>query len=468
MTLATIPRYERGRVQTVAEHAVVVGGSVAGLLASRILADRFETVTLVERDPLPGEPVVRRGVPQGRHFHVLLRAGRATLEDLFPGYGEDLLSAGGLMIDGATDVRFYDRGGYFAPAPGRFDLYCATRPLIEHVVRRRVLDRDGIEVRSECQVTDYLTDEAATTVEGVVVREGDGETELPADLVVDATGRTSRTPPWLEDHGYVPPPVDEVRVDLAYSSVFVERPPDDRRMLFVAPTEPHGRGGGAIPVEDDRWLVTLVGLHDEEPPTEVDEFTDYAARLPVPALEGLLDRNELLSRGAERYPFPSSIRRRYEDLDRFPDGLVVTGDAVASFNPLYGQGMSVAALEAVQLHHALTSAGLRDLPLRFFDRVEEVTDVAWKMAVSADFAFEETTGPKPSGTDLFNRYVSRLVRRAHTDGRLTGEFYRVIHMETPPTSLLRPSTVWRVLRPSAPARGNWLPTPVRGNPERRE
>ena len=446
MTLATIPRYDREAVGQRGDHALVVGASMAGLLAARVLADAYEGVTVVERDALPGGPTPRRGVPQGRHVHALLESGRATMEDLLPGFGEDLLSAGGLMIDGGSDFRFYDEGGYFADTGERLEVYAGSRPLIEHVVRRRLESHEAVQIRDECQFTGYLVGGDGESVDGIGVREADGgEMALHADLVVDATGRTSRTPNWLEEHGYEPPRVDEVRIDVTYSSAHVERPPDDRRLFLIPPSAPRTFGGAAFPVEGDRWLVTLAGVHGEEPPAAPEDFADFASRLPTPELARLLDRHRLLSGDAERYPFPSNRRRRYEALDRFPSGLVVIGDAVASFNPIYGQGMSVAALEALQLHHTLASADGADLARPFFDRAADVVDIAWNLAVGSDFGFEQTTGPKPRGTDLLNRYLARLFRRAHRDGSLAKDFYRVLTLERPPQSLLRPSVLRRVL-----------------------
>jgi 2-polyprenyl-6-methoxyphenol hydroxylase-like FAD-dependent oxidoreductase len=379
----------------------------------------------------------------------MLEAGRATLEDLFPGYGEDPISAGGLLVDGASDFRYYGEGAFVADGPTRELMYFASRPLFELIVRRRVAELDGVHVRPGCQFVDYLVDDAATAVEGVVVRgEGTGQAEIRADLVVDATGRTSRTPAWLEHHGYAPPDLDEVHIDLAYSSTLVERPPTARRVLYVPLSPPRTRGGAAFPVEGDRWLVNLHGLHGDHPPTDTDGFSEFAASLPTPALKRLLDEHPQVVEEIDRYPIPSNRRYRYERLDRFPDGLVVIGDAIASFNPVYAQGMSVAALEALVLHHTLAAGGREELAPRFFDRAEAVIDVAWTMAVGADFGFARTTGPKPRGTDLFNWYVSRLTRKAHTDGELRHAFYRAIVMERPPTSLLRPGVVWRVFAPT--------------------
>jgi 2-polyprenyl-6-methoxyphenol hydroxylase-like FAD-dependent oxidoreductase len=450
MTLSTLPRYDRTRATRVGESAVVVGGSMAGLLAGRVLADAYDEVTVLERDPLPDESVARRGVAQAGHVHVMLEAGRVTLEDLLPGFAEDVLAAGGISIDAGRDLSYYQKGGVLADTPKRLPMLCASRPLFEKVVRRRVREHDGVDLRGECSVTGYVANDGATRVEGVEFRPPDGDTEtLPADIVVDATGRTSRTPDWLERHHYAPPAVEDVKVDLAYSTTVLERPPEDRRGFLVTPSPPRACGGTAVPVEGDRWVVTLFGMHGEHPPTDDEGFREFAADLPTPLIGDLLEQYDRAIDEIRHYPFPSSRRRRYEDLHRFPSGLLVTGDAVASFNPIYGQGMSVAALDALALHHALADGEGADLPHRFFDLVAEVVDIVWRMTVGADFEFEATTGPKPFGTDLFNSYIDRLVRSAHSDGYVSEEFARVLRLEREPEALLSPDVLWRVLAPSA-------------------
>lgn len=463
MTLTSVPPYDRERASVVGEHAVVVGASVAGTLAARVLSDTFEAVTVVERDPLPNEPRPRTGVPHGEHPHALLEAGRATIEDLFPGYVDELVSRGGMVVDASSDFRFFSEGDFLADGPNRKPMYAASRALIEHVLRTHVADLDGVRIRDETQCIDYRFDDQAMNVEGVVIREnGDDPEELASDLVVDATGRTSRTPTWLDSNGYRSPDLDEVHVDLAYSTLLIERPSDDNTAILGPASPPHSRGGSLAPIEDERWQVTVHGVHGETPPTDVECFVEFASTLPFPDLERFLAEHPPVSEEVEYYPFPSNRRHRYEDLDLFPNGLVVIGDAIASFNPIYGQGMSVAALEALILHYALSTNGLADLPARFFDRAEEVVDIAWTMAVGADFQFPETTGPKPRGTDLVNRYLSRLTRRAQTDGVLRDRLFRVFMMEEPPTSLFRPNVIARVLSPFDRTSGSILPWTTAG------
>ena len=421
---------------------------MAGLLAARVLADGYDRVTLIERDPLPEEPVTRRGVPQGRHIHALLEAGRATLEDLFPGYCEELLSAGAVPLDFVSDAIVHDKGDLLAEGHEPLETLFATRPLIEGAVRSRVAALDGVTIRDGHRFVDYRLNDERSAVDGVEARDDDADShEYRADLVVDATGRASKTPGWLDRYGYPTPPVDEVEIDLAYSTVVIERPIGDNRAFFVAPDPPRTRGVGVFPAEHGQWLVSAFGMHGDHPPTDPDGFRDFVASLPGLDVAGLLDAQPWLSEEVAHYPLPSNRRLRYETLDRFPDGLVVTGDAVASFNPIYGQGMSTAALEALQLHHALAEGGTEAIGPRFFDRIESTVDVPWNTAVGGDFEFTQTTGPKPRGTDVLNWYVGRLTRKAHTDGTLRDAFFRVFTLERQPESLFRPGVLWRVLRP---------------------
>lgn len=447
MVLESVTNYDREAVGDLGEHAVVIGGSMAGLLAARVLADGYDQVTLVERDPMPDEPITRRGVPQADHVHAMLEPARVILEDLFDGYQSELEAAGGEIINAAEELDYYDGGDVLAAAEPEMLMPCASRPLFEQITRRRVAGTSGIFIRDECHVTGYRATPDADAIEGVSVNTAGGSEEtLNANLVVDATGRTSKTPNWLAQHGYQSPRTDRVNVDLVYGTVMIDRPPEDTSAHLCAPSSPNTRGGTAVPVEGDRWLVTLFGIHGDHPPADRSEFLAFAESLPSDQLAILLKEREWMSTEIARYPFAASQWQRYDKLDRFPAGLVVTGDAIASFNPIYGQGMSAAALDALQLHHTIAN-GSQNIAPRFFDRTADHLDVVWRTAVGADFDFEETTGTKPTGTGLFNQYVDRVVDTAHTDAAVAEAFYRVLRLEREPTSLFRPRIVARVLWP---------------------
>ena len=447
MTLDTISPYEPNQISRRDGHALVVGASMAGLLAARVLADGFETVTLVEKDRLPAGANTRPGVPQSRHIHVLQRAGQEILDDLFAGYSTELTDAGGLEIDAAIDFDVYIEGNFLASGPVRMPLYCASRPLFESITHQRVEALANVTIRDQSQFVGLVTDASASTVEGVTVRTGGDIQEITADLVVDATGRTSRTPTWLENNGYRPPPTDVVETGVAYSTLVLDRQVGDHRALVVFPTPPNRRGCATFPVEGGRRILTLAGYHGDHAPTDLDGFGAFADSLPVPDVRTLLDEQTVVSEDVAFYPIPSNRRRRYEELTEFPAGLVVIGDAIASFNPIYGQGMSVAALEAVQLHHTLSADGFDGISLPFFERAGRIVTEAWRLSTGADFKYPETSGSRPFGTAIMNWYLTRLLRKAHTDWRLAETFGRVGFMETEATSLVQPRIAWRVLKP---------------------
>ena len=449
MVLATTSRYDSGNVAERGGRAVVVGASVGGSLAARVLSDGFDEVTVFDRGPLPDEPVARQGVPQAEHAHLLLEGGRVAIEDLLPEYSAELVSAGGVCLDGETDVRQYVRGGFLADGTRQRPMYTASRGLFEQRIRTRVADLPGVTVREECLFVDYLTGENGA-VEGVRVREDGTERDLRAQLVVDATGRTSRTPDWLAAQGYGSPPVDEVHVDISYSTARFERADDEEWALSMLPDAPRKRGWAALPIEDGEWIVGLSGMHGTGTPTDREGFERFLAAMPTDDGRQFVETHEWATDEIHTYPFPSSVRRRYEALDRFPTGLVVLGDAIASFNPIYGQGMSVAALEALVLHDCLADGYRSGVAPEFFQRVEPTVDAAWQLAVGSDFGFEATEGPKPAGLALTGRYLDRLLRKAHTDHRLRTAFQRVATLEEAPSSLFRPGIVGRVLRPEFP------------------
>ncbi len=448
MSLRSLARYDRDRVPRVGEHAVVIGASIAGLLAARVLADAFERVTLLERDPVDETDGRRRGVPQARHVHALLVAGQVTIEDLLPGFADELVAAGALNLDAMSEFSLHVAGGFVAPGPIRVPMYFASRPLIERCLRDRVTAHDGVTLRGGCQVVQPVTRDGDDAVAGVEMLVDGRREQVDADLVVDATGRSTRLPTWLEHLGYAPPPVEQVEVDLVYATCQLPRDADDRRAVLVLPHAPRTRGAALFPMEHDRWLLTFGGMHGDHPTPDVDGLRAFAEGLPVPLFADLLEDQPLASPDIARYHFPALRRHRYDKLKASPEGLLAVGDAVASFNPVYGQGMSVAALEALLLHHTLAEHGSEDgLARRFYARSAWLVEDAWNLAAGGDFQFPQTQGDKPPGTDLINRYVHRLQRKAHTDGQLNDAFGRVASMEHRPTSLFRPRVAWRVLRP---------------------
>ncbi len=424
-------------------HAIVMGGSMAGLLAARVLTDHFAHVTIVERDTLPVAAGQRRGVPQGQHTHGLLASGRRTLDRLFPGFSAELAGSGAIPGDMLRDVRWFFEGAPLARPASDMQGLMATRPFLEAGVRARVRQLPNVTVRDACQVAGLITIEAHAQVTGIRLLTGEA---LEADLVVDATGRGSRTPQWLQALGYDAPAEERIEIGLGYTTRFFRRVATHMNgdLGMVAPPTPDGkRGGVMVAQEGQRWTVTLISHFVEPAPLDLPGFVAYAALLPSPAIHEVVRVAEPIGEGVTSR-FPASVRRRYERLTRFPERFVVVGDGICSFNPIYGQGMSVAALEALALGEVLAQ-GTLSVGHRFFAKAAPIIDTPWTTAVGSDLRMPETVGPRNLGVTLINGYIARLHKAAHTDATLATTFMRVANLLAPPSDVLKPSTVGRVV-----------------------
>lgn len=433
-------------------HAVVIGASIAGLTMAQALTDGFDQVTVLERDRLPDRPVPRNGVPQGRHVHLLLEAGAQALEELFPDIIEELVTSGA-NLTGINRARLCFNGHHLARPSAGEQVVGASRPLLEGHLRDRVRGQPGVTLRDQTQVTGLVHTTDGQRVTGVRARSrsrtrgADDEEALGAALVVDCTGRRSRTPEWLADLGHRPPAVEELPVDVRYATRHYRLPDgalDGDRLLAIGPTSEVPRGGVALAIEDDRWVVTLYGLCGQAPPLDARGFEEFAATLPVPDMAAALEVADAIDEPAP-YRYPASRRHHYEDLEDLPAGLLAAGDAVCTFNPIYGQGMTVAALQAVALRRLLAGEGPLT-PVRWYATIAAIADGAWDIATGADLAVRCVQGRRSRLDRLRSAYVLRLHEAARHDPELTARFFRVTGLVDPPTRLLRPSTVARVLR----------------------
>ncbi len=446
---------------TGADHAVVIGASLAGLTIAQALRPRFAAVTVLDRDRLPDQAVPRPGVPQDRHVHLLLASGAIWFEQLFPGLLEELIADGAAVGD-PSRIRLCLNGHRLARGPAGDTAVFASRPFIEHHVRRRIRADPGITVEDGCTVRGLTTSDdgrrivgvrtTSTSVGGVTGGSagGDGgtsadEQHLPADLVVDASGRRSSSPAWLETLGYAPPPIDELPVDLRYLTRQY-RIPDEvlggDRNLLIGPTPDLPLGGALSKIEGDRWITTLFAMGGRRPPRDPDRFEAFAAELAASDIHDALVAGEPLDEPA-RYRFPANQRRRY-DRCRLPHGFLAAGDAVCSFNPIYGQGMSVAAHQAVALR-SLLADGMAPTPEAWFAAIQPMLDLAWELTCSGDLAVHAIEGRRDLMTRVRNGYLARLHAAASRDPALTDRFLRVAGLVDPPSTLLRPSALGRVL-----------------------
>ncbi|TYB60941.1 hypothetical protein FXF51_29255 [Nonomuraea sp. PA05] len=421
------------------DHAVVIGASIAGLLSAAALHRRFAQVTVLDRDRLPAVDAHRRGTGQSRHAHGLLARGSEIMDELLPGITAELVAQGAIRGDMQDRARHVHAGHRLARGPSGLSALMVSRPLLEGQVRRRVSGLPGVRVLAERTVTGLLAREGRVTG----VRLADGE-RIPADLVVDAAGRGSRTPLWLGDLGCRPPREERVAIDMRYGTREFRRRDDHLAgdlLAVVGPTPEVPRAGVALALEDERWVVTLAG-YGEGPPPGAAGFAAYAATLTAPDLHHLIMTAEPLGE-PRAYHTPTAVRRRYEQLGSFPDGLLVTGDAVCSFNPLYGQGMTVSALEARELLDTDLSAKA------FFRRIAAVVDIPWEITVGADLRLPATHGNPTQKMRLIGAYLDRFHAAAAHDPELTRRFLRVTNLYDPPPALMSPAALVRVLRSGA-------------------
>jgi 2-polyprenyl-6-methoxyphenol hydroxylase-like FAD-dependent oxidoreductase len=427
-------------------HAVVLGAGMSGLLAARVLADFFERVTVIERDQLPADARSRRGVPQGRHLHGLLPRGCQALESLFPGLVDELMGAGAPQAQFLRDVRFVLSGHELARGGAGADSILASRPLLEGAVRAAVAALANLKIVDGCDVAGLVIDDGR--VAGARIRHRAGVDEVvEAELVVDAMGRGGRTGAWLSELGFDPPAEERINCDLSYVSRFLRMPQGalgSDQVVIVGPVPGRPRMMGLGAQEGGRWHLTLGGLAGERPPADDDNgFLAFAETVaPADVYAAIRDAEPLTE--LVRHRTPASIRRRYERLRRFPAGLLVVGDALCSFNPVYGQGMTVAALEAQALQRCL-EAGDGDLARRFFGAAADVIDPAWQMSAGGDLALPEIEGHRPLSTRVLNRYIARMHRAAEHDPKVAVAVRRVVALLDPPSAMTIPPVVARVL-----------------------
>jgi flavin-dependent dehydrogenase len=433
---------------------VVLGASLAGLLAARVLAETFETVTLVDRDVLPEDVAPRRGVPQGWQTHGLLAGGRAVFEDFFPGLTDELVDCGAAIGDVVAGARWINDGHRFARSPSTLRALTFSRPLLEDRVRRRVRALPRVTESPPTTVLDLCLADRRVTAVQLRDRATGQEQVIETDLVVDATGRGSRLPTWLDAHGYARPPESVVEGNLVYTTWRFPREKDDLDgdiAVLISATVTQPRFGAAFAVEGGRWEVTAGSYGgDTASATDWTAFCEYTLSLVAPDIAQLLADRKPVGTGRV-HRFPAGRRRHYEKLAAFPEGLLVIGDALASLNPVYGQGMTVAALEAQTLR-AVLAEGTDGLAGRFFPQAARVIDVPWGLASSADLRLPQVPGARPLQLRLVNAYIARVLASAATDATVAEAFLRVAHAIDRPETLMRPAVASRVLRARLQAR----------------
>jgi 2-polyprenyl-6-methoxyphenol hydroxylase-like FAD-dependent oxidoreductase len=430
-------------------HAIVLGGSMAGLGAVRALSSHFDRVTLVERDALANASKLesRKGVPQGNHGHGLLASGYRVLDDYFPGMMQELIDEGASTGDVTGDFLWYQFGGWKLRADSGLVGIVVSRPCLEAKVRERVTAIKNVAILAEHDVLEPLFTGGRVTGVRIKNRASGEISVLDGDLVVDTLGRGSPAPKWLASWGFGEVKETLIKANVGYATgVFPRQSGDFYGSIggIIAGTPPVDRRGAAMfAVEGGRWVVTLIGFLGDFPETELNGFREFARSLPTPHVLELIGSREPLQ-PLHAYRFPANQRRHYDVMSSFPEGFLVLGDAICSFNPAYGQGMSVALLEARALDDCLRD-GRRDLARRFFKRAMPIVDIPWTIATGEDLRFPEVIGPRPPGFALLNRYLERAHQASAKDPVVLRRFFEVGNLLRPPTAMLMPDIAYRVL-----------------------
>jgi 2-polyprenyl-6-methoxyphenol hydroxylase-like FAD-dependent oxidoreductase len=451
--------------------ALVLGGSITALFATSSLAKHFREVVLVDRDVLTGVREARRGAPQGRHINGLLARGHLAMEELYPGISVEIVRGEEApLTDLAGTVRWYFNGRRLRQVRAGLTCVGARRPILEAHLRERAQALPNVRFMEETDIIGVTATADGSRITGARVQphaEGSTEQVIEADLVVDATGRGSRTPVWLEELGYPRVKEDETKIGLGYASRHYRLLTDpfgsDHSINPVAsPALPRG----AIFTKTDGGLaeLTVYGLLGDHPPIDPDGFNAFVKTLAAPEIYEAIIAAEPIN-DPVLFRFPTTLWRRYDELTRFPDGLVVIGDAVCTPNPVYAQAQTLAALEAIALRDHL-ARGLD--PLSYQRAVAEVVRPAWEMTSNVDLSFPGVEGRRTLLIRLQHAYMRRLQVAATRDASITAAFMRAAGLMDPPEALMRPGLVWRVLRgskdgpaPDSAARPD--PSPARAN-----
>jgi 2-polyprenyl-6-methoxyphenol hydroxylase-like FAD-dependent oxidoreductase len=430
-------------------HAIVLGASMAGLLAARVLSESFERVTVVERDVLPVDAEHRRGASQSRHLHILLARGASILEDLFPGFIAETVAAGAPLTDALGRVRVMVSGHRLLQKDiGLQSLLCG-RPLLESIVRARVRALSGVTFLEGYDVVGVTATADGRRVTGARIRtEGQAEEAVEADVVLDATGRGSRAARWLDELGHGRPVVDKVQVGLGYATRTYRLPAGAMgkdQVMLVNATPGYQRAAVLAEQENGLSRLTVAGMLGDRPPTDPKSFDEFAASLRLPDIFEAVRDGEPVDDPVP-FQYPANVRHRYEKMRSLPDGFLVMGDAVSAFNPVYGQGMTSAAMQAEAMRSVLAD----DRALtgrRYFQAIAKAVTPPWQISAGGDLAFPEVTGRRTVSVRMINGYLPRVHAAAAHDVELAAAFIRVGSLVDRPEALLRPDVVRRVFTP---------------------
>jgi flavin-dependent dehydrogenase len=430
------------------DKAVIIGGGIAGKLAARVLADYFQEVTILERDQEPKGPIPRKGAPQGEHLHALLFAGHNGLEKLFPGITEKFHSGGAVKINSTKELVWFHHGVWKLRFDGGHSTTLQTRPHLEWHIHQSIKNLPNLIIQYNQVVQNYLVNE--NRIVGVEL--GDGSTQT-ADLIVDASGVSSLSTSWLNNQG-IHIPTDKVKIGLSYISKsyqLADSADKDWAIKLIYPNPPQEKIGGTISkVEGNRHIVTLIGYHNEIKEKEVlkddSNFIELAKKLPKPDIYEEIKNAAPLSKTSV-YKVPHITWNHVDQIKNLPEGLLLIGDTICRIDPVFGQGMSIAVLEALALQKLFQkSQNIKQITKSFHKRAEKIISPIWSMVIAEDFRYPETAGKKPFGLAIQQWYAKNMFLLSSQNQFVYNSFVKVMNLVSPITILMHPKIIKSVLK----------------------
>ncbi len=434
-------------------HAIVLGCSLSGLLTAKVLSKHYQKVTIIEKDKVNNIPESRKGQPQTQHVHALVKSGLSILEEYFPDIKKDLVASGAVEMDLGDSSIFYSYGGLRERSNSDIDIVTMSRQLLEFLIRRYTLNISNIVLLDQMVFEKLNLTEDKQKIKGVSIRDTKNNMSFhtDGDLIIDTTGRGSRTPKLLDLIGFKAPENSTVKINVSYHSRIYKRDINDPRSdkIIVLKAEPPLEKVDAmlLPIEDDRWMLTIAGWHKTNPiPNSEKELLMMFKSWPHLDFYDILSNSTPVSEFIT-YKFPQSLRRHYEKLDEFPLGYLVLGDAVCSLNPVYGHGMTSAAFQAKELDKLLEKhIPENKLAKIYFKKISKIIDQCWLISTIEDFRYPETIGKRPKGIKLINRYMTRVHRVSIHNTLVRNTFLEVASLLKTPKTLFYPRVLWKLIR----------------------
>jgi flavin-dependent dehydrogenase len=424
--------------------AIILGGGISGLLVSKVLSKKYEKVIIIEKDELEDRPEVRQGQSHAGQFHVLLLRGLNTMERYFQGITEELKDGGAVDLDLGDGAYWYSYGGVKQNIITGINTLLSSRKLIDYTVRKRVEKIPNVQIVDKTRYIDLI--EKNGTIIGVKVKAIDTEEyEIESDLVIDATGRGTLTPKWLENNHYPKPEEEKTIVNITYKTAIYNRPVggiQQGKMMMYSPKSPEKIGVVIQPIENNKNLVCVAGWHKEDPPTDED-LMEFLKQLPDQRFYNVLAACQKES-DFVTYKFPFCLRKYFEKLSKFPKGFLPIGDVFCNLNPAHGQGITSACLQVEILEELIEKHDPANMSKIYFKKVSKVLDQCWNASAFENFRYEETIGKKPKGVNTVNKYMVAIHKAANKNASVYAELVKVSVMIKPAINLFSPNFLWKV------------------------